>query len=99
LFFFSLISSYYFIFSTGVITHTEAETLIERLKHTLDDTVHERDQLIKNQANANKKVLINTKTNRILVFCFRLKNMKMILMVIQMKIVYYINKYKNLKNN
>jgi hypothetical protein len=48
--------SCYFIFSNGVITHTEAETLIERLKHTLDDTVHERDQLIKNQTNANKKV-------------------------------------------
>ncbi|CAF0728780.1 unnamed protein product [Adineta steineri] len=51
-------------------THFEAETLIERLKHTLDDTVHERDQLIKNMTNANKKIEkyesdIDTHTNEI----------------------------------
>ncbi|CAF4150962.1 unnamed protein product, partial [Rotaria sp. Silwood2] len=37
-------------------THSEAQTLIERLKHTLDDTIQERDQLIKNMTNANKKI-------------------------------------------
>ncbi|CAF4784013.1 unnamed protein product, partial [Rotaria sp. Silwood1] len=36
--------------------HSEAQALIERLKHTLDDTIQERDQLIKNMTNANKKI-------------------------------------------
>ncbi|CAF0922423.1 unnamed protein product [Adineta ricciae] len=42
--------------NTEAQTHFEAETLIERLKHTLDETVRERDQLIKNMANATKKI-------------------------------------------
>lgn len=37
-------------------TRSDAQTLIERLKHTLDETVNEREQLIKNMNNANKKV-------------------------------------------
>jgi regulator of replication initiation timing len=49
-----------FIFSNEGQTRTEAQTLIERLKRTLDDTVHERDQLIKNITNANKKVTLNS---------------------------------------
>jgi hypothetical protein len=55
---------FFFVFRNEVQTHTEAETLIERLKHTLDDTVHERDQLIKNTTNANKKVFIQFLNNK-----------------------------------
>ncbi|CAF0725433.1 unnamed protein product [Rotaria sordida] len=37
-------------------SHSECQILIERLKHTLDDTIQERDQLIKNMTNVNKKL-------------------------------------------
>ena len=36
---------------------SEAQTLLERLKHSFDDTIHERDQLVKNINHANKKVI------------------------------------------
>lgn len=57
-------SSNTFIFLSGRFYSNEAqslaesETLIERLKRTLDDTVKERDDLLKNVTNISKKVCV-----------------------------------------
>ena len=53
---FSTFFVFVFVFSSENQNVVEAQTLIERLKRTLDETVHERDQLTKTLSNANKKV-------------------------------------------
>jgi len=50
------------VFSNEGQTRSEAQVLIERLKRTLDETVHVRDQLTKDLTHANKKVNISTRS-------------------------------------
>jgi len=61
-FLYSTSNCLFIVFSNEGQTRSEAQVLIERLKRTLDETVHVRDQLTKDLTHANKKVNISTRS-------------------------------------
>ena len=90
--------SYCSLFSNETQMKSEAQTLLERLKHSFDDTIHERDQLVKNINHANKKVIDVTewlkKTSVCCLPC-RSKNSTMTLMGTRTKAVSYSRRHRS----